>query len=202
MKKCGRLTHANNLYAWFDNSRKEVTLAADVALNPFTTEAEICPNPLSRLTPPPDAREFLVEAIETAHGPVTPQLEVIKRVFFSFAADATPAKVRFYVAGVDNPVIKEVAVTNQPPPPLQAQAGTSAGAGKATSGASRERIEGRGWSDTYSFEEALHNALSDLRSKIPPGVQNPDVGISADVFKMTAHGGGNIRPGLELIVKG
>jgi len=198
MQKCGRLVQANNLYAWFDNARKEVTLAADVAINPVTTEAHICPNPLARITPPPEAREFLVEAVEKSHGPITPPLIVIKRVFFSFHSDATPARIRFYVAGIDNPVTKDVPVTDQPPPPIQ-RADAPAATTQAPSRGHRERMEGRGWSDNYSLEEALDNALADLGSKIGP--QNPDEGFAADIIKMTAHVG-TLRPGLELIVKG
>jgi hypothetical protein len=203
MDKCGHLTGARNLYAWFDSERKQVTISADVEINPFSTQAEICPNPLARITPPPEAREFLVEAITIRSG-IVPLPVMVKRIYYSFHSDATPAKVRVYTMGIDNPAANDVPVKDRPPAPLTVGAPTSAAASTTTAAAvaKRERVEGHGWSESFSFEEALHNAVADLQSKIPPLSHNPDVGIAAEVVKTIAHVGGNIRPGLEIVVRG
>jgi hypothetical protein len=194
------LVAAKNLYAWFDAARKTVTVAADVTINPVTTEARICPNPLARILPPPDAREFLVEAAPKSHAPITPPLEVVTRVYFSFSSDATPAKVRVYTMGVDNPAPMDVPVKDQPPPALVGGS-TSGGASGSGGTTSREKVEGRGWSTSYSYEEALGAAMHDLMSKLPPGI-HPDVSVAAEVIKMTTHFRGNMRPGLEILIKG
>ena len=95
-------------------------------------------------------------------------------------------------------------VRSQPPgPPV----GGPAGGGDATAGtppaaANREKMEGHGWSESYSFESALQAALADLHAKIPPLSHHPDVGIAAEIVRMVAHVGGNLRPGLEIIVRG
>jgi hypothetical protein len=203
MDKCGRLIAAKNVYAWFDHARKQVTVSADVELNPFTTTAHICPNPLARISPTPEAREFLVEGVEKAHGPIVPLPVVVTRVYHSFHTDATPAKVRVYTLGIDNPAAQDIPVKDQPPPALFGAAAHEAAATTQHAPASvptREKIEGHGWSDAFSFEEALASATKDLLSKVP---HHPDVTPAAEVVKMVAHvGGGSLRNGLELIVRG
>jgi hypothetical protein len=207
MDKCGRLTNARNLYAWFDNATKTVHVSADVELNPYTTEARICPNPLSRITPPPDAREFLVEAVEKNHGRIVPLPVLITRVYYSFRSDATPAKVRLYTMGVDNPASTDVEVASAPPPalfPLSAPTANAAPAGGAPAPAPippvPAPVEGVGFSQAFSFEEAIQAALADLHSKRP--VTMPDAATSGEVVKIFARVGGNIRPGVEITIRG
>ncbi len=210
MDKCGRLTLARNLYAWYDGARKTVTVSADVELNPFTSVAHICPNPLSRILPPPDAREFLVEVASKSHGPIVPLPIVLTRVYYSYQSDAQPAAVRVYSMGVDNPMASDVPVKTAPPPALYADAAaTATSTATASSSASSStastapaaaggQITGVGFSQTFSYEEAIQAALADLRTKLPP--RNPDIATAGNVVKVFARTGGNIRPGLEITV--
>jgi hypothetical protein len=199
MDKCGRLTRARNLHVWFDSERKQVNIAADVEINPYSTEVRICPNPLARITPAPEAREFLVEAVTIRTGYI-PLPVVLTRVFYSFSTDIPPAKVRIYTMGIDNPTAQDMPIKDRPPAPLTAN--NQPAPSTPTAPAPRDVVVARGWSERFSFEEALQNALADLQAKIPPLSHNPDVGTAAEVLKTIAHVGGNIRPGLEVIVRG
>jgi hypothetical protein len=201
MDNCGRLIGARSLYAWFDSTRKMIIVAADVAINPLTTEAHICPNPLARILPPPDAREFLVEAVNRPHAGITPAIEVVMRIHYSYSSDATPKAVRIYTMGIDNPTSTDVPVAGQPPSALQpAATASSTSAPPPAASASREKVEGVGWSQTHSFDEALKAAMQDLGTKLPP--MHPDISVSADIVKMTTRFRGNMMPGLEIIIRG
>src|SRR5689334_6980433 len=57
MSTCGKLFHANQIYAYHDNTKKQVVVLADVTLNPVADDVHLCPN----LIAPPSSREFLVE---------------------------------------------------------------------------------------------------------------------------------------------
>ena len=59
-------------------------------------------------------------------------------------------------------------------------------------------VEVSGYSMTFSFEEAIRDALAQAHAKRPSPPRNPDVAVSIHVTRITARSGGNIRPGLTL----
>jgi hypothetical protein len=200
---CGRLTRGENYFAWFDSSNKRLVISADVELNPVTSVAHICPNPLARLTPPPEAREFLLEVADKPHGPIVPPLLVKTRVTASFAMDAAPARVRLFVMGIDNPASQDLQVQSAPPPPLPQPASAVSPSASAAAPSPPKRgtsIDVIGHSQSFSLDEALKDALAQLAQKLP--FHNPDVAIQAHVEKIDARSGGNILPGLFVTVRG
>jgi hypothetical protein len=60
--------------------------------------------------------------------------------------------------------------------------------------------EATGWSEKYSFEEALADALAKLHGQIYPGSRNPDMQLSAQVAGIGAEIGG-LRHGLWIKVR-
>jgi|SRR5579859_6765463 len=194
MDKCNRLFRVDATYAYFDASAKSVVVAADVWLNPYSDRVHVCPNLIAM---PVGTHEFLVEG-HTKPG-IHPMLLVKERVVTSFASDATPKSVIVYTMGIDAPSRHEVQVQSSPPPALQpaTQASEQAAAalarekGPAPTG---NTVTGR--SATYSFDEALQDALTQAEKLRPSPPRNPDVGVSIEVTKITAQALGNMLPGL------
>jgi hypothetical protein len=197
---CGRLTRGESYFAWFDNTHKRLVISADVMLNPVTSVAHICPNPLARITPPPEAREFLLEIANKPHEPITPPFLVKTRVTASFAMDATPARVRLFVMGIDNPATQDLTVQSAPPPPLVQTQAPVATADTPPLPKRGTTVDVIGHSQTFSLDEALKDAFAQLAQKLP--FHNPDIAIQAHVEKIDARSGGNILPGLFVTVRG
>jgi hypothetical protein len=105
MCQCGTLSGAQDVYAYYGTD-KRVTVVVDLFLNPFTTEACICPNPLAVAGAP---REFIVERVARRPVGVHPPIEVKQRITSSFAEDSAPASVVVYTMGVDAPELARAA---------------------------------------------------------------------------------------------
>jgi hypothetical protein len=195
MNQCGKLFRADAVYAFFDSTAKRVVVAADVWMNPFTDEVHVCPNPLAM---PVGAREFIVEGV-SRHAGIHPMLMVKNRVSTSFPSDATPASVVVYTQGVDAPARQEVQVASAPPPALQPAAQAAEQPAQARPAeAKAAKTEVTGHSATFSFDEAVHDALTQAAALYPSPPRNPDVAVTIEVTKITARSGGNILPGLYL----
>jgi hypothetical protein len=192
MNECGRLFRADAVYAYFDASAKRVVVAADVWMNPYADQVRLCPNPIAM---PVGAKELLVEGV-TRPG-IHPMLVVKHRVTTSFASDATPKSVIVYSQGVDAPSRQEVQVASAPPPALQpaAQADETTRT-TAPAAAPAGKTEVLGYSNSYSFDEAVHDALAKAKALFPPSPPNPDASVSIEVTKITASSGGSMVAGL------
>ena len=187
MSACGRLFFAHKVYAYYVATKKHVVILADVTMNPTADHVHICPNPIAN----PPAHEFLV--IGTTSDGIHPQLAVIRRVSYSYASDLTPKSVIVYSAGIDAPVRQEVPVSSAPPEPLADPQGQAPHVdGKPPHGP----IEVTGYSPTFSFEQAVQDALAQATAKLPVPPRNPDVAVDIDIKDIFARSGGNIRPGL------
>jgi hypothetical protein len=190
MDPCNRLFRADATYAYFDPTAKNVVVAADVWLNPYSDQVHLCPNPIAA---PVGPRELLVEG--TTKPGIHPMLVVKHRVVTSFPSDATPKSVIVFTMGVDGPSRQEVPVGSAPPPALQP-------ATQASEQPARERgpsptgttVVGR--STRYSFEEAVQDALAQAELLRPSPPRNPDVGVVIEVTKISAQALGNMLPGL------
>lgn len=207
MSTCGRLFIAGEVYAYYVAAKKHVVVAADVTLNPVADHVHICPNPIAMLR----SAEFLV--LGTTSEGIHPQLAVIRRVSYSYPSDVMPKSVIVYSAGVDAPMRREVPVSAAPPAPLaapqadapQADASQSnapqadaaqADAAQADAKPSPGAVEVTGYSPTFSFEQAVQDALAQATAKFPVPPRNPDVAVDIDIKDIFARSGGNIRPGL------
>jgi hypothetical protein len=197
MHACGSLMHAENVYAYYSAASKHVVVAADVFLNPFTTEAFLCPNPIAM---PIGAHELIVESVPRHLSGVHPQIEVKHRVTYAFASDATPKSVVVYSMGVDAPVRQEVPVGSTPPAPIASvsRPATTPSPAPAPAVAGLAANEVVGFSATYSFEEAIQDALSQAVAKHPSPPRNPDASVGIVVKTITARIDGNMRPGLYI----
>ena len=118
----------------------------------------------------------------------------------SFAMDATPAKVAVYSMGTDNPARTEVSVSTQAPP-VSAQAPATGTKAPSTSGpASGAAVEATGWSTNFVLQDALSNALTELRKVA--GFRNPDVGLPFHVVAIGGQiGGFTLHTGVFVKVK-
>jgi len=196
MNQCGRLFRAEKVYAFYAEAEKHVVIVADVWLNPTADRVYICPNPLAM---PIGAREFIVEG--TTKPGIHPMYVVKHRISYSYPSDQTPKSVVVYTMGIDAPARLEVPVGSAPPP-LQPEAKTGTGAPPPTTGpgggstgpGTSGPVEVTGFSASFSFEEAIHDALAQAAARLPP--RNPDFAVSVEVKEISARAGGNIRPGL------
>jgi hypothetical protein len=191
MNQCSKLFHTENLCAYFSSAQKLVVIVADVFLNPYSDRVHICPSLLSR----PAQHEYVVEG--TTKPGIHPMLIAKERITASFASETAPPQVIVYTQGVDAPARNTVAVAAAPPPPLTPSAEVPAAVATAPSpSAMVSPVEILGYSSTFSYEDALQDAIGQARAKLPP--RNPDIGIRVDVVQVYASVGGNIRPGLFL----
>jgi hypothetical protein len=185
MSTCGRLFPANKIYAYFNAAGKHVVVLADVTLNPTADDVHICPNLIAAV----GAHEFLVAG--TTRPGIHPALAVIRRLSYSFATDATPRSVVVYSMGIDGPARVEVAVSSTPPAALPEDGN---GAVKLDGGPTPAPIEVIGYSPTFSFEQAVEDALSQVIARIPPN--HGDAAVELDIKDIFARTGHILRPGL------
>jgi hypothetical protein len=166
-----------------------------VWLNPYSDRVHICPNPIAM---PLGAREFIVEG--TTRPGIHPMLVTKHRVTTSFLSDATPKSVIVYSMGVDAPNRQEVQVATSPPPAMQPAAQADEQSAPATtpaaSGSSGTAIVG--YSESYSFEEAVNDALTKAAALDPVTPQTADHSIVIEVTKITAKAKGSMPAGLYL----
>ena len=188
MSQCGRLFRTDSVHAYYAAAEKHVVVTADVWLNPYADQVHLCPNPIAM----PATHELLVEG--TSKPGIHPQLVVKHRVSYAFASDQTPKSVVVWAMGADAPSRQEVAVDSAPPPPLVVASDPS----PAPSAAKKPHgeLEVIGFSASFSFDEAIHDATAQALAKLPSPPRNPDVGISLDIKDISVRAGGNIRPGL------
>jgi hypothetical protein len=187
MSTCGKLFHADQIYAYHDHTKKQVVILADVTANPVADDVHICPN----LIAAPSSREFLVEG--TTKPGIHPALVVTRRVSYSFFSDLTPKSVIVYSAENGVPVRHEVPVGSAPPAPLDTPNGHGA---PAEARRSHGPVEVTGFSPTFSLEQAVQDALAQAAGALPAPPRNPDVAVEIDIKDISARSGGNIRPGL------
>jgi len=192
MDKCGNLFRPEKLYAYYAASDKHVVIVADLWMDPFHDSVHICPNPL--VLPAPGAREFILEGTTRAGGPLGRVL--LNRVSYSYPSDLMPKSVFVYTMGVDAPVRNEVQL-DAPPPPLRQAAAPTTMPTPTTAPASGP-VEVTGFSSSYSFEEAILDALTKVVPFFPSPPRHPDVGVSVAVKEISAVTGGYIRSGLTI----
>ena len=186
MSTCQKLFSADKLYAYHDNTKKQVFVLADVIANPVADDVHICPN----LIAAPSSREFLVEG--TTKPGIHPALAVKRRVSYSFFSDLTPKSVIVYSAENGVPVRHEVPVGSVPPP-LDAPNGHEV---HAVAPPSHGQVEVTGFSASFSLEQAVQDALAQAAGAFPAPPRNPDAAVEIDIKDISARSGGNIRPGL------
>lgn len=205
MTECGRLFHADNITASYSEVHKALIISAEVTVNPYSEHVEICRNPLERLLPAPEMHEYVV--IGTTRPGIHPDLVLKRTISASFAMDATPAKVAIYSMGVDNPARIEISVGTQTPPvsTQTPSAGTqtpSAGTQPPATPApvSGAPVEATGWSKNFMLQDALSNALTELRKAA--GFRNPDTGLPFEVVAIGGQiGGFTLHTGVFVKVK-
>ena len=197
MTSCFRLFRADNIKAFHLTKEPALVISAEVTLNPVADDVRICRNPLERLLPAPEVHEYMV--VSTTRPGIHPDLAVKSTITASFPIDSVPAKVAVYSMGVDNPARVEVAVGDQPTqtsgpstaPPASSQ--TSPPASGAT-------VQATGWSRDFVLQEALSNAVTELRAAA--GFRNPDVGLHFQVEEIGGQVGGfTLNTGVFVTVK-
>jgi hypothetical protein len=109
--------------------------------------------------------------------------------------DATPEKVAVYSMGINNPERVEVPVGPAVPAvgaqPAQSPA-VESGAPQMSPGPTGVPVEGTGWSTDFVLQDALTNAVAELRAAA--GFRNPDVGLPFAGWRLHAsHGGCSSR---------
>lgn len=187
MSTCPTLFSADKIYAYHDNTKKQVVVLADVTLNPVADDVHICPS----LIAAPSSREFVVEG--TTKPGIHPALAVRRRLSYSFFSDLTPKIVIVYSAENGVPVRHEVPVASAPPPPHGGPNGDPPDAGARPP---HGPVEVTGYSAAFSLEQAVQDALAQAAEKLPAPPRNPDVAVEIDIKDISARSGGNIRPGL------
>lgn len=196
MSQCGKLIHADFVYAYYTAADRQVTVVADVFVDPFTDEPHLCPNPIAT---PKGTPELIVESFPRQIGGIHPPLEVKQRISFSFSAETTPKNVVVHSLGVDAPERREVPVATTPPPALAPTARVAPAAPHTESALAVPTpvpFDIVGYSASFSFEEAIQDALRQALARLPAPPRNPDVPVSLLVKSTTARIAGNARPGL------
>jgi hypothetical protein len=146
MNECERLFRADHISAFFSSAQRALVISAQVTINPFSDHVQICRNPLE--PPAPAVHEYMVLG-RTRPG-IHPDLVVNLTISASFSMDATPAKLAVYSMGIDAPEVAEIAVTDEPSPPVVPAVTTP--------------VEATGWSKEFILQEAFTNALTELRA--------------------------------------
>jgi hypothetical protein len=196
MSICCQLFRAENIKAFHLTAEPTLVISADVTLNPFADNVQICRNPLQLVLPTPAVREYMV-VVQTKPG-IHPELAVKRTITAAFPIDSVPAKVAVYSMGVDNPARVEVSVGDQPAvtsaqPPATSGAQTSAPAAGAA-------VQTTGWSRDFVLQEALTNAVTELRAAA--GFRNPDIGLHFQVVEIGGQVGGfTLNTGVFVTVK-
>jgi hypothetical protein len=183
MPNCNRLFPAQNISAFYSAPLKVLFISADVPSNPISDQVQICRNPLDPLLPPPAVPSFTVGG--TTLAGIHPDLVATRHISASFAVATMPAKIIVYSMGVDNPARVEVNVGLPPEPVAPAQANTPAKAGSPGQGTP---LEATGWSTGFVLQEALANAVTELRAAA--GFRNPDAGLGFEVVAIGGQIGG------------
>ena len=189
MDKCGQLFHAEKLYAY--HVALQVHIAADVWMDPFHDSVQICPNPLAL----PATREFILEGTTRVGGPLGRVM--LHRVYYSYPSDLTPKSVIVYTMGTDAPVRNEVQL-GAPPPRLQPATASPFSPTAPTTAPASGPVDVTGFSGSYSFEEAIQDALTQALTRFPTPPRHPDVPVTVTVKEISAIAGGNFRPGLTI----
>jgi hypothetical protein len=177
---CDRLFRAQNPSAYFSTTHKTLVVTAEVTLNPTRDSVHICRNLLQGAVHP-GGPEFVLSG-HTRPG-IHADLVVTRTVMGVFPMDATPASVVLYSQGVDSPARAELKVGDRPPVPAPAPqpAGAPPSATPSDLAGSAAGKEATGWSASYSYDEAVGDAVAQLKALV--GVVNPDVGIRATVVE-------------------
>jgi hypothetical protein len=184
MSNCSSLFRADNISAFYSTAQKALIISAQVTINPYSDCVQICRNPLELLLPPPAVREYMV--VGTTRPGIHPDLVVIRTISAAFSMDATPEKVAVYSMGTDDPSRVEV---NVGLPPQQPSAPTTGAPVQAT-----------GWSTNFVLQEALSNAVAELRAAA--GFRNPDIGLGFEVVTIGGQVGGfTLHTGVSVTVK-
>ena len=196
MTSCCHLFRAENIKAFHLTKEPTLVISADVTLNPFADDVRICRNPLERLLPAPAVHEYMV--VSTTRPGIHPDLVVKRTITASFPMDSVPAKVAVYSMGVDNPARVEIPVGDQP---TQTSApSTAAATAQTTTSSSSAPVQATGWSRDFVLQEALSNAVTELRAAA--GFRNPDVGLRFQVAEIGGQVGGfTLNTGVFVTVK-
>jgi hypothetical protein len=176
MNGCNRLYPARNIRAYTlpggPRALDALVISAEVEVNPFEDLVEICPNLLGP--------GYVVVARAKQSG-IHPPLVMSIMISASFPIEVLPATVVVYA-----PQPTEVPVAAGPPPPI-APAVTAP-------------HEATGWSKDFVLQEALFNAITELRAAA--GLPNPDVGLPFEIIAAGGQVGGfTLRTGVFVKVK-
>jgi hypothetical protein len=184
---CDRLFAATNATAYYSPTQKTLVVSVDVTLNPTSDHVHICRNILQPLLPSA-VPEFVVSG-STSPG-IHADLMLTRSIRGVFPMEVAPASVVVYSMGVDAPARTQVSVGAMPPQDAaQPPAGSPAPAAAVTpADAGRAPIEVTGWSAAYDYNEALADAVKQLRAAA--GFRNPDAGIPALVVQTGVQVGG------------
>jgi hypothetical protein len=180
---CSSLFRADNISAFYSTAQKALIISAQVTINPYSDCVQLCRNPLEPLLPPPAVREYMV--VGTTRPGIHPDLVVTRTISAAFPMDATPEKVAVYSMGTDNPSRVEVNV-GLPPQPNAPATGAP--------------VEATGWSTNFVLQDALSNAVTELRAAA--GFRNPDIGLGFEVVTIGGRVGGfTLHTGVSVTVK-
>lgn len=186
MSNCSRLFPADNIVAFYSAPLKLLVISADVSINPLADQVQICRNPLEPLLPSPAVHEYMV--VGTTRPGIHPDLLVKRSISASFAVDPTPAKIALYSMGIDNPARVEVNVGLPPQPPKPVAPGQASASPQTSPPAPGTPLEATGWSIDFILQDALANAVTQLRTAA--GFRNPDVGLGFEVVAIGGQVGG------------
>jgi hypothetical protein len=195
MIECCRLFPADKINAFYSTANKALVISAEVTINPYSDRVQICRNPLEQLLPAPAVHEYMVAG--TTQPGLHPDLVVKRTISASFPMDATPAKVAVYSMGVDNPARAEISVGSQP---TQTSAPAQTRAAPQTGAPATGSVEATGWSKDFVLQDALSNAVTQLRAAA--GFRNPDIGLGFEVVAIGGQVGGfTLNTGVYVKVK-
>lgn len=197
MTGCCHLFRAENIKAFHLTKEPTLVISAEVTLNPYADDVRICRNPLERLLPAPAVHEYMV--VSTTRPGIHPDLLVKRTITASFPMDSVPAKVAVYSMGVDDPARVEIPVGDQPT--QTSASSTAAAAAQTTTSGSSTPVQATGWSRDFVLQEALSNAVTELRAAA--GFRNPDIGLHFQVVEIGGQVGGfTLNTGVFVTVKG
>ena len=163
--------------------------------NPYADVVHVCPNALA---PVAEVEEFVIQG--TTKPGIHPLLVAKRRVTYSYPADEAPKSVIIHSAGIDVAARQEVPVTSAPPPSLQQTTPPASLSAPSPSASPAKGVTGpvqvTGYSESYSVEEAIQDAIAQAQAKRPSPPREPDAAVIVEVTKIFARVGGNIRSGL------
>ncbi len=176
---CPYLVQAHGLRAIYSPANKSVTISASVPVPSGDHGIEIRRGVVDPVDAGAPAFAIGARKPVAIRGGLTDSTKIEA----TFPISCPPGKIIVYSAGPDGPLRQEVRVIDgAESTPTARSTIPPEGKGAITRCGMRTGIEATGWSRSFSYHEALGDAIEQLRAQLPGGGR--DIGFSATVVDM------------------